>query len=644
MNMQTAEKTSKNQTKVTLADLYNYPTFSHPRFSPCGSYFTYLAPAPIAGAPTIWLAETKNKLPHDTPTTIKGARPLIINRTRPLTNYTWMHTGNHLLFIQDTDGNEKGHLYVHDIAAGTTTAITFLPQERVLPSYFIKKESPTTVIFQNNKRDEAVYDVIAYDVVTGAYTTIEQNPGNVISWYIDNNLHVRACATFTEQNTITLHLRATINDRWKAHVTWQSEDTYTSHGLFFSPDNRIFYYADTANTNTNLVQSVVLETGVVTPLWSDPKYDMYHEATLTDLLERTPPHSSTIWGAHNTIAAFSYQRERLTWHFVTNEIADRHPALFRLLTDSNYETWIEQETARSFIVGQCNTTTPPHFYHYIKDTQAVSFLGSTREGLAQKLESMPTLPVHTVTADGLTVNGYLTLPAIGIAPYPLVLKIHGGPWTRDVFMYSPDIQMLTNNGYACLQVNYRGSTGYGKKFACAGIKELGGTMIDDVIALMQDVVKHYPLDGHRIAYMGRSYGGFSALSAGWRYQHLFKAIIAQVPPTDLTLLMESYPKHWSLFKYHFQRRMGNTEHEAEMLRAQSPATHGHTAQLPTLISYAIHDARVVPEHADRYINVMIKSPHNKVICFENEGHFNLLQESLLRHWGTVLEFLNTHLA
>jgi len=644
MNTQNTKKSRFLQPPIALTDLYNYATFQHPRFSPCGTYFTYLAASSETSAPTLWLAHTKNIRPADTADTIQGARPLISNRIRPLTNYTWMHTGQHILFIEDVDGNEKGHLYIHNIITGITTNVVPSVGARVLPRYFLSPTQPNIVILQTNRRNEVVYDVMAYSVTDNSLTMIEQNPGDVISWYIDHNLHVRARSTFTTDNTITLHLRNTINDQWLPHVTWQSEDTFTSHGLFFSPDNTTFYYAGTGTTNTNLVQSVHLTTGQVTTIAHDEHYDMYHEATFTDLLDRTPPYSSTIWGANNLISAFSYSKERLQWRFLNNDIANRHPKLFTLLTDNEFETWVEQETADYFIVGQCNTTTPPQYFFYTKNTDSMHFLGSTRKELGTKLHSMPTLPIKTTSPDGLTIHGYLTLPTIGIFPYPLVLKIHGGPWTRDVFSYSPDIQMLTNNGYACLQVNYRGSTGYGKKFACAGIKELGGTMIDDVITLTQYALKNFALDAQRVAYMGRSYGGFSALSAGWRYQHLFKAIIAQVPPTDLSLLMESYPKHWSLFKYHFQRRIGHPVHDAALLAQQSPATHGHKAQLPTLISYAINDARVVPEHMYRYFNVMVNSPHNKVICFENEGHFNLLKESLLHHWGTVLEFLNTHLA
>ncbi len=627
---------------LALSDLYHYPYFSYPRLSHDGAYIAYLAPAPEGGAPTIWRAPAHHMAYLAKGGTIPDSYALIKKRTRPLSNFTWLYTNDHIVFIEDVDGNEKGHLYLHTISTGKTINITPFPGARVLPSYFIAPHKPTTIILQTNQRDEGLYDLMSYSLETNTLTMLEENPGNVLSWYVDHNLESRARATFTPDNVVTLYTRKTVHDTWTPRIIWQSEDTFTSHGLFFSPDNKAFYFSSNAGTNTNNLQYIHLESGTITSVFQDPEYDVYHEASLTDMLDKTPPMGSTIWNNEHTLSAFSYFRERVQWKFIDQEIELNHPLVHELLTDKHYESWIEHQNSKFMVIGQCNTTTPPHYFIYNKQEKSRIFLGSSRPGLSEKLHSKPTKPISVITGDGLVVHGYLTLPEGDHGPHPLVLKIHGGPWTRDVFTYSPDIQMLVNNGYACLQVNYRSSTGYGKRFACAGIKQLGASMIDDVILLTQYACTHYPLDTNRIAYMGRSYGGFSALSAGWRYQHLFKAIIAQVPPTDLGLLQNSYPKHWSMFKYHFQRRIGHPEYDKHLLDSQSPVNHGHKTKIPTLISYGIHDARVIPEHIHNYIKIMDSSPKNKVLCFENEGHFNALQENLIHHWQSVLDFLNTH--
>ncbi|MDQ5891103.1 MAG: hypothetical protein QG604_977 [Candidatus Dependentiae bacterium] len=621
---------------IPLKALFGYAPFSKPRYSPCGTYYTFLAPTP-AGAPTLWIERIDNSP--------EPARPLLRSKQRPLSNYTWLKTSKHIVFLEDVDGNEMSHLYLCDITTGTVINLSPFPGARVTPHYFLSEKHPDKILFQTNNRVASQYDVIQYCLTTGAWTTVAQNPGNVLRWYADNNLKIRARMSCAASDRIALETRATTADEWVTRVTWDSSDTFMSRPLFFSPCGTHFYFATTTHTNTNLLQRLDLQTGAITEIFNDPDYDIYHEASLSDMLDKTPPYTTTLWASDGSLAGFSYYKERLTWKFFTLDSTTTPPTLLKMLTAPEWESWIETRDATAIIVGRCSSSNPTEFWRYDRQTDLLVFLGCTRPELHHYVRATTT-SLTTTTPDGVVIHGYLTMPTTPTGqPTPLVLKIHGGPWTRDVIGFAPEIQMLASRGYACLQVNYRGSTGYGKKFCEISRKQLGAVMVDDVIHMMQHVLAAYPLDPTRIAYMGRSYGGFSALSVGWRYQELFKAIIAQVPVTNLALFLDNCPPHWSLFTHFMGYRMGNPRdpEELDLLTIQSPLAHAHLAKLPTLISYGGADTRVTPIHVERYMKVMHQSDDNQIIYFPNEGHWTVREENLFFQWHNTMDFIEKNL-
>jgi dipeptidyl aminopeptidase/acylaminoacyl peptidase len=614
---------------LPLTDLFGYAPFNKPRFSPCQTYYSYLAPTE-GGAPTLWLE------PVDKST---AARPLIPSQERPLTHYMWLYTSKHILFIRDTDGNEKWQLFIYDLDTGHITPVTVsAPHSRVIPVFSLSRKHPTHIVFQWNARDESCYDLYTYCVASQTLECIQQNPGNVFNWHVDNNLELRAYTTFTHDNIVALYTRHTIHDTWHHQLTWLPENNWGSHVLFYSPCNTYLYFVDTQTSNTHLLQRIHLGTHITEAFFKDSAYDIYHESDITQVLDKMPPAHTTLWAHDGTLLGFSYTTTRLTWHFLQD--TSSYQKLRDFLTNPYFESWVDFADSHTLILGRCSDTQPTSFWRYDVASKTITFLGATRPAL-NAYTFASTQAISTSTSDGLTIHGYLTLPTTPSPSglHPLILKIHGGPWSRDIFGFSPEIQMLASNGYACLQVNYRGSTGYGKAFSLASKKQLGTTMIDDVICMTEYVLKNFPLDAHRMAYMGRSYGGFSALSAGWRYQHLFKAIIAQVPATSLRFFLDLYPKHWNIAQYHFRERVGHPERDATMLDQQSPITHAFKAKKPLFISYGMNDSRVPPEHIHGYVANIDKTIPHEILCFKDEGHFNHKQENILAHWSAVMRFI-----
>lgn len=297
-----------------------------------------------------------------------------------------------------------------------------------------------------------------------------------------------------------------------------------------------------------------------------------------------------------------------------------------------------------WIVSYNRDDGPAAYYLYDrkKQTEKLLFMSETRlEGL--QLASMK--PISFISRDGLTIHGYLTMP-VGIPTknLPTVLLVHGGPWARDTWGFNPQVQWLANRGYAVLQVNYRGSRGYGKNFLKAGNKEWGGKMQEDLVDATQWIVKQGLADPKRIAIMGRSYGGYAVLAGLTFTPDLFAAGVDIVGPSNLSTLLKSIPPHFAPMKAMFSQRVGDPESEADLLKSRSPLFFVDRMKVPLLIAQGGNDPRVKQAESEQIVEAMRKA--NKpveYILYPDEGHYFLRPENRI-HLNAVIEtFLGKHL-
>ena len=255
-------------------------------------------------------------------------------------------------------------------------------------------------------------------------------------------------------------------------------------------------------------------------------------------------------------------------------------------------------------------------------------------------------PIRFTARDGLTIEGYLTRPAEAPeGPLPLVLDVHGGPWHRDMWGYNPEAQWLANRGYACLQVNYRGSTGYGKAFLNAANKEWGGKMHDDLVDAVQWAVKEGIADPERVAIYGGSYGGYAALVGATFTPDLFRCAVDIVGPSNLLTFIETIPPYWSTFLAMMHDRVGNPETEADFLRDRSPLTHVDRIRIPMLIAQGANDPRVKQAESEQIVAAMrAKGIPHEYLLFPDEGHGFAKPENRLTFYRAAETFLAEHLA
>jgi dipeptidyl aminopeptidase/acylaminoacyl peptidase len=263
----------------------------------------------------------------------------------------------------------------------------------------------------------------------------------------------------------------------------------------------------------------------------------------------------------------------------------------------------------------------------------------------EKYTLAPMKPISFTSRDGLTIYGYLTLP-VGVEPknLPMVLNVHGGPWGRDGWGLNSEAQWFANRGYACLQVNFRGSAGYGKKFLNAGNREWGAKMHDDLIDAVEWAIKQGYADPKRVAIYGGSYGGYAALAGAAFTPDVFACAVDIVGPSNIVTLIKSIPPYWATLRKMFDVRVGNVDTEEEFLKSRSPLFKADQIKIPMLIAQGANDPRVKQAESEQIVEALRKAGKPvEYMVFPDEGHGFARPENRLKFYGAAEAFLAKYL-
>jgi dipeptidyl aminopeptidase/acylaminoacyl peptidase len=254
-------------------------------------------------------------------------------------------------------------------------------------------------------------------------------------------------------------------------------------------------------------------------------------------------------------------------------------------------------------------------------------------------------PFQFTARDGLEIHGYLSFPPDADRLHlPAVLDVHGGPWARDAWGLNPEAQWFANRGYVCIQVNFRGSTGYGKDFVNAGDKQWGAKMHDDLLDAVAHVVAQGWVDPDRVAIYGGSYGGYAALVGATFTPGVFRAAVDIVGPSNLKTLIESIPPYWAPLIAQFHTRVGNPETEADLLWSRSPLSRAADVRVPLLIAQGANDPRVKQDESEQIVAALnANGIDHQYLLFPDEGHGFAKPENRLRFYAAAEAFLATHL-
>lgn len=594
--------------------LFGLPEKASPQISPDGSLVAYLAP--YKKVLNIWL--------HDRRT--RTERVLTQDRGRGIFYYAWTPDGRSVLYLQDQEGNENWHLYKIDLAGGDVKDLTPFAgvQARVLD---IDKHFPKLILIELNKEDASRHDVYRLQLKTGALELVAHNSGQVSSWIVDADMKVRGAVSTRDGGGYDVMIRDSESAGWRKLFSWDPEDSMTSSVVGFSKNGKDLYLIDSRGRDTAALVKMNVATGRTETVFSDPEYDVNN--VVVDPEDRE-------------IEMVSVYRARNEWIALRDSTRKDLEAL-RNVGPGDLIFGNRSRDERFWIVGFDNDVSPLNYYVYDRTTRGKEFLFAHRSALLRyKLASMESVMIRA--RDGLKLQGYLTLPKRGERPFPMVLLVHGGPWIRDGWGYDPMAQWMADRGYACLQVNFRGSTGFGKKFVNAGNKEWGRRMQGDLTDAVAWAVNRGIADPKRVGILGASYGGYAALAAAAFTPEVFRCAVDMFGPSDLAALIRSMPPYWSVEKNNIMQRVGNPDTESSLLKERSPLFFTDSIRIPVLIAQGANDPRTPKSESDRMVESLRK---RKVECeyvvFPDEGHGFARPENRLKFFKIAEAFLARHL-
>jgi len=592
--------------------LFGNPDKAMARMSHDGKRLAYLAP--VAGVLNVWVG------PIDDPS---AAKVVTHEKARPIEAYFWAYTNNHILYVQDDKGDENFHVYAVDLESGETKDITPLDPDKATGENGQKKKvraeiegvswrSPGEIVIGLNARDPRYHDLYLVNIATGEHKLIQENP-EYSGFVVDEDYKVRFASKMTGDGGELL-LEPDGSGGWKEFMKIGKEDTLTTGPSGFNKAGEVLYMTDSRGRDTGALEKIDLKTGEETMIAENPLADV------GGVMDHP---------TENTIQGVAFDYDRVHWKFFDKEVeADFN----RLKQVADGEIQIVSRTLddKKWLVGFVMDDGPVRYYAYDRETKEPKFLFSNRKDLeGQPLQKMH--PVVIDSRDGLKLVSYLTLPPGSDPdgngrpdkPLPMVLDVHGGPWARDSWGLNPEHQLWANRGYAVLSVNYRGSTGFGKKFANAGNREWAGKMHDDLIDAVDWAVKERIADPNKVAIVGGSYGGYATLVGLTFTPEKFACGVDEVGPSSLITLIENVPEYWKPEIEMFHDRVGdpNTEEGKKFLLEHSPLSRVDDIKRPLLIGQGANDPRVNQREADQIVKAMDEK-HIPVtyVLFPDEGH------------------------
>jgi dipeptidyl aminopeptidase/acylaminoacyl peptidase len=618
----TKESSARNAL-ISRNVLFGNPDRITTRISPDGSKLSFLAPE--NGVLNVSVG------PADSP---ELARPVTRDTSRGIRSYTWAYTSEHIIYLQDRNGDENWRVYSVNLTSGRTLDLT--PFEGVRAEILaLSPKHPEEAVIGLNKRDPEYHDLFRLNIETGKLTELLENK-DFSSFEVDDEFNVRLASRMNPEGGSDIFRLA--RDRSpEVFLKVEMEDALSTGFFGFDGTRDHVYLVDSRGRDTAALYALNLSTGERALLAEDSQSDF--SGLMTHPTEKN-------------VQAVAFYYDRIRWTVLDQSIAKDLDYLH------NVDHGDMMVVSRSlddmhWIVAFNADSSPSRYYHYDRDIGQAVFLFTDRKKLeGQRLARM--VPAIIRSRDGLDLISYYTLPpgsdengaGSPDRPLPMVLYVHGGPWGRDYLGLDPIHQWLANRGYAVLSVNFRGSTGLGKSFVNAGNLEWGRKMHDDLIDAVNWSIEKKIADPEKIAIMGGSYGGYAALAGLTFTPKTFACGVDIVGPSNLITLLETIPPYWKPVIEQFTKRVGDFRTEAgrKLLEERSPINYVEAIERPLLIGQGANDPRVKQNESDQIVKAMqAKNLPVTYVLYADEGHGFARPENRLSFYAIAEAFLAEHL-
>ena len=573
--------------------LFGNPERTSPALSPDGKRLAWLAP------------DTNNVLQVWVKTVGKDDDKIVTaDKKRGIRQYLWAKNNRVLVYLQDSDGDENFHVYGVDLEDGSVR--DYSPFQGVRASVMEPNpDFPDELLLTLNVRDRSLFDVYRLNLKNGALDLDTENPGDIANWSADARFQVRLAQVSTPEGGTEIRVRNDNKSPWKSLIKVGPEEILDAIG--FTEDGKSLYLNSSIGRDTAAVVEKEITTGTEKVIAASDEVDA------GDVLVHPRKH---------IVEAVAFSPGRTSWKVINPAVQDDFSGLAKL-NDGDFFVADRTQADDIWLVGFNSDRSPGRFYKWDRNAKQGTFLFTTRPKLdGLKLAEMKSVVIRA--RDGLEQHSYLTLP-VGVEPklLPMVLFPHGGPWGRDEWGFNGYAQWLANRGYAVLQPNFRGSTGYGKRHLNAGNRQWGLKMHDDLIDAVNWAVSQGIADPKKIGIMGGSYGGYCALAALTFTPEVFACSVDIVGPSNLKTLIGTIPPYWKPMRAVFDVRIGNVDDpdQAELIKRASPLNLADRIVRPLLIGQGANDPRVKPAESEQIVSAIEKNHGNVTyVLYPDEGH------------------------
>ena len=604
--------------QIPLEDFFKNPEKSSYQISPDGSFYSFMAP--YKNRMNIFIQKISDS----------SATQLTFEEARDIAGYFWPNN-EQIVFLKDEGGDENFHLFGVNIDGSNPISFTDFDGVRAqiiddLP------DQKDFVVIGLNKRNKQVFDPYRLNLKTGETSMLAENPGNIQGWMFDHDGKLRIATAIVDGVNQSILYRENEEDEFKTIITTNFKEGFNPQ--FFTFDNKNII----GSSNLGRDKSVIVEFDPITAkevrvLYANDDYDV------------------------NGVG-YSRKRKVITAAYFESWKSERHyfdstsKAIFEKIQKklSGYEIGITaiNKDENIIILRTYSDKSLGSYYIYNSDNDKMEKIVDVSPWIDEN-EMSNQLPIDYQSRDGLKINGYLTLPKgynmENAKNLPVVINPHGGPWARDSWGFNPEIQFLANRGYAVLQMNFRGSTGYGRKFFEASFKKWGREMQDDITDGTQWLIDKGIADSSRIAIYGGSYGGYATLMGLVKEPQMYAAGVDYVGVSNMFTFMKTIPPYWEPMLEMMYEMVGDVEKDSAMLREVSPVFHVDKIKAPLFIAQGKNDPRVNIDESDQ----MVKAMRDKGIKVEylvknNEGHGFRNEENRFDFYRAMEKFLNTQLS
>ena len=606
---------------VPRATFFGNPERTQGRISPDGSKMSFMAP--LDGVLNVWVGPLGD---------FANAKPVTNDKLRGVSQHQWALNGRSVLYLRDQGGDEDFHIHSVDLETGKTIDLT--PFEKTT-GVFVggSYRYPDEYLIGMNNRDARWHDVWRVNIRTGERQLVEQHD-RFSGFLADLELNLRLAFEPTPDGGQMVYKRLPSGE-WDEFFKIEKEDALTTNVLAFNEDGTQFLMLDSAGRDKSALLLVDFETDDRTIIAENPTADI--SEVIVDPETNEP-------------LAYSVNHLRTDWYGLTENVEKDLALLAETLT-GDISVLAQTRDNQLWTVVSDSAKNPLTYFAFDRSSEDVTKMFTARP----KLDGKPLNEMHPVSItsrDGLELVSYLTLPPHADAdgdgrpdkPVPMVLDVHGGPWARNGYGYTSWSQWLSNRGYAVLNVNYRGSTGFGKGVLNAGDKQWAADMHNDLIDAVNWAISENVAPADKIAIAGGSYGGYATLVGLTFTPETFACGVDIVGPSNLVTLLESIPPYWASFLETFAQRVGDprTEEGRKFLRSRSPLFLSDRIVRPLLIGQGANDPRVKQPESDQIVAAMQgnETPVTYVL-YPDEGHGFARPENRESFYAIMEAFLAT---